>query len=322
VGVESQTRIEMKIIRYPQYRPVTDATCLTIGNFDGVHLGHQALIKQVCQQAKSRQLASCVVTMKPLPAQFFGGAQAVDILTGIKQKASLIKLLAPDYLCALNFNAGLANMSAEDFFQRILKQGLQARYILVGDDFRFGKDRQGGIDELCVWGRQNGIDVEQLNPVEVGGVRASSSHIRQLLRDGDFSQAKLMLGRDFGVTGRVAAGRKMGRQLGFPTLNIELRNGGFPLHGTYVTRVRIKGRWYQSVTSVGFNPTVGGNARRAEVHVFDFSADVYAQTVEVLFYHKLRNEVEFDSLDDLITAIKNDVRGGQDYFASEKGELE
>jgi riboflavin kinase/FMN adenylyltransferase len=312
----------MKIIRYPQYRPVAGGTCLTIGNFDGVHRGHQALIKQVCQQARARQIASCVVTMKPLPGQFFGGAQAVDLLTGFKQKYRLIKQLSPDLLCALNFNAALSSMSAEDFFQRILQQGLKARYILVGDDFRFGKDRQGGVEELRLWGRQCGIEVAQLEPVEVAGVRVSSSHIRGLLRAGDFRQAKAMLGRDFGISGRVAAGRRMGRKLGYPTLNIELRSGGFPLHGTYVTRVRIEGRWHHSVTSVGCNPTVGGNAKRAEVHVFDFSADVYGQTVEVLFYHKLRNEVEFDSLDDLITAIKNDVRGGQEYFAREKGELE
>ena len=138
----------------------------------------------------------------------------------------------------------------------------------------------------------------------------------------DFAAAKAMLGRHFGITGTVTRGRKMGRKLGFPTLNIELRDGGFPLHGVYVTRVLIAGQWHRSITSVGHNPTVGGNAKRAEVHVFDFSADVYGQSVEVLFYHKLRNEVEFDSLNELITAIKNDVRGGHEYFASEKGEPE
>jgi len=312
----------MNIIRYPHHQPLSDPCCLTIGNFDGVHLGHQALINRVCQQAVSRGMPSCVVTMKPLPLQYFGGSGAVEILTGFKHKARILERMNVDVMCVLNFNAAMARMSAEQFFEQVLWHGLQARYILIGDDFRFGKGRQGGARELQSWGAQCGMEVEQSSAVQVADSRVSSSQIRRHLRAGNFMSARDMLGRDFNVIGRVAHGRKMGRDLGFPTLNIELKSGAFPLHGVYVTRVRIGAQWYQSVTSVGYNPTVGGNAMRAEVHVFDFSADVYGQTVEVLFYQKLRNEVEFVSLDDLIVAIKQDVQAGHDFFAAYKGEPE
>jgi riboflavin kinase/FMN adenylyltransferase len=312
----------MKIIRYPQQRPLAEPCCLTIGNFDGVHLGHQALIRAVTSQAAARGMQSCVVTMQPLPLQFFSGRYAVDVLTGFTHKARIMARHQLDVLCVLNFNAGLAQMPARDFFEQIVKHGLKARYVLVGDDFRFGKGRQGGYAELAEWGAETGIEVAQLEPVLMAGERVSSSRIRQLLKAGDLPAANQLLGRTFNIRGRVAHGRKMGRELGFPTLNIELRNGGFPLHGVYVTRVRIGQRWYQSVTSVGHNPTVGGNAKRAEVHVFDFSGDVYGKTVEVLFYQKLRNEVEFDSLGDLTAAIEQDVRAGHDFFARNEGELE
>ncbi|TDR18429.1 bifunctional riboflavin kinase/FAD synthetase [Marinicella litoralis] len=311
----------MKIIRYPHHRPLSSDTCVTVGNFDGVHIGHQALIKKVVEEAQIRRCLSVVVTMNPLPIQYFSGRDALDILTSFKSKASLVAAMGVDVLCVLNFNHHLSQMSAKDFFNKILVGGLRAQYILVGDDFRFGKNRQGGFNQLLQWSQQLGLQTKSLDSIQKYQKRVSSTHIRKLLKDGNFNQSAQMLGRSFNLCGRVAHGRKKGRELGYPTINIELKRGGFPLHGVYVTHVRIEGSVYQSVTSVGLNPTVGGNAKRVEVHVLDFNREVYGQTVEVLFYKKLRNEVEFDSLNELIGAIEQDVIAGREFFASYKGEL-
>ena len=212
-------------------------------------------------------------------------------------------------------------MSPSDFYQKILKYGLTSQAIFVGDDFRFGADRMGDFKQLQAWGQQDGIEVQRMNSVYVNDCRVSSTLIRESLKSGAFSLVRQLLGRHFNLIGRVAHGRKMGRKIGYPTINLELKFGGYPLHGVYMTHIKIDGEYLPSMTSVGMNPTVGGNAKRAEVHVFDFDRDVYGKTVEVLFYKKLRNEVEFDSLNDLIVAIEQDVCAGQDFFASFKGEL-
>ena len=310
----------MKIIRYPQLFPINESTCVTIGNFDGVHLGHQALINEVVQRAKEFNCLSVVVTMSPFPIQLFKGKGAIEVLTQFKHKVKILQALGVDILCVLNFNQNLAAMSAAEFFQRILLNGLTAKYIVVGDDFRFGAGRTGDFEQLSQWSKAAGIMVEQLNSVKVADVRVSSSAIRAYLSQGRFDLAKQQLGRHFNLIGRVAYGRKMGRTLGYPTINIELRSGAFPLHGIYATHILIEGKRYQSMTSVGLNPTVGGNAKRVEVYVFDFDQDVYRKTVEVLFYKKVRNEVEFDSLCELTSAIDQDVKAGQEFFASFKGE--
>jgi len=311
----------MKIIRYPQYQSMLSDSCVTIGNFDGVHIGHQVLIKKVVEEAGIRQCQSVVVTMHPLPQQYFAGKSSVELLTSFKSKARLIASMGVDVLCVLNFNQLLSQMSAKEFFDKLLIGGLGAQYILVGDDFKFGKNRQGDFAKLQKWSHQLGLTAENINSIQKNDTRVSSTCIRALLKSGDFIQASKMLGRTFGLIGRVAHGRKQGRKLGYPTINIELKQGGFPLHGVYVTHILVGGIVYQSVTSVGMNPTVGGNAKRVEVHVLDFDQDVYGQTVEVLFYKKLRNEVEFDSLNELVSAIEQDIADGLNFFASYKGEL-
>ncbi len=311
----------MKIVRYPQVNPLSRPTAVTVGNFDGVHKGHQALIKQTIEAAKSRSLQSVVVTMEPLPLQYFKGRFQVDLLTPFKQKARLIEGLGVDVLCVLNFNQNLARLSAHDFCAEILEWGLKSQHIVVGHDFKFGTDRSGDVQFLSSWAQSRSIDVAVMPPVNNEQGRISSTHIRALLADGQFQQAKQALGRDYAIIGRVAHGRKLGRRLGYPTLNIELNKGGNPLHGVYVVRVKVAGKYYQAVASVGHNPTVGGNAKRLEVYILDFNQQVYGQTVKVLFYKKLRNEVEFDSLCALRTAIEDDVQKTKHYFAEHKGEI-
>jgi riboflavin kinase/FMN adenylyltransferase len=311
----------MKIIRYPQQYSSSTSSCVTIGNFDGIHVGHQALINDVLLRANKSGQQSVVVTFNPLPLQYFKGRGAVEILTQFKHKAALLSQMGVDIMCLLNFNEALAKMPAYEFFTQVLESGLNTKYLAIGDDFRFGANREGGFDQLSQWSDDVGIAAKQLQSIEVNGQRVSSSVIRRHLNNAEFNAAYQLLGRHFNLIGRVAHGRKYGREIGFPTINIELRSGSFPLHGIYATHVIIGGTCHQSVTSVGVNPTVGGNAKRVEVHVLDFDRNVYGQTVEVLFYKKLRNEVEFDSLNQLIEAIEQDVIAGRDFFASFTGEV-
>lgn len=306
----------MRLIRYPQNNPLQSSSCVTIGNFDGVHLGHQALIAQVVEQARATGSQSVVVTMQPLPLQYFQNSYAVEILTPFRHKFKLMKAMGVDVLCVLNFNHRLAAMQADEFYQNIILNGLRAQYVLVGDDFKFGVGRQGDFTLLEKLATVDGVEVEQMSTIMNAGQRVSSTAIRCCLKSGEFELAKAMLGRGFNVIGRVAHGKKIGRTIGYPTINLELKQGAFSLHGIYIVTIKIAGDVYPAVASVGFNPSVGGNAKRIEVYILDFDQQVYGQWVEVLFYKKLRNEVEFDSLKSLTSAIDEDVRLTRKYFTN------
>src|SRR5690606_11285054 len=231
--------VYMKIIRYPHYQPLTTPTAVTIGNFDGVHLGHQALIKQTLAEAKTHNLATVVVIMEPLPIQFFKGRFAVQLLTPFKQKVQLLKAMGVDILCVLNFNERLATLSAHSFLHDIVFKGLCSHSVIVGHDFRFGANRGGDVEMLQSYGDAVDIKTIIMPPIKVTDQRISSTAIRELLSMGNFTQAKRALGRDYSIIGRVCHGRKMGRELSYPTLNIELDKGGNPLHGVYVVRVKL-----------------------------------------------------------------------------------
>lgn len=308
----------MKVIRYPQYQSLWRNSCVTVGNFDGVHIGHQALISTMVKQAKKMNNLAVVVTMQPLPIQLFNGSNAVDLLTDFKLKNCLLKKMGVDVMCVLNFNHQLAAMSAPQFYQQILIEGLKAESVVVGNDFKFGSERSGDFALLQKLSRGSSVQVAAISAVDINSERVSSTAIRQALSQGDFLIAKNMLGRDFNVIGRVAHGKKLGRELGYPTINLELNQRTFPLHGIYVVSITIAGNMHPAVASVGYNPSVGGNAKRIEVHVLDFNQQVYGQSVEVLFYKKLRNEVEFDSLNALTSAIKQDVEETREFFRMNK----
>ncbi len=311
----------MRFVRYPQLNPLKASSCVTIGNFDGMHLGHQALVKTVVERARLNNQQAVVVTMQPLPLQHFNGPYSIEILTPFKHKYQILKSLGVDVMCCLNFNSQLASMVAHAFFEDILLKGLNANYLLVGDDFKFGADRQGDFKMLQALATESAMSVDRMHSILIGEKRVSSTSVRSHLRAGEFSAVKGMLGRDFNVIGRVAHGKKLGRTLGYPTINLELKHGAFPLHGIYVVSIIIAGIRHPAVASVGFNPSVGGNAKRIEVYVLDFDQQIYGQSVEVLFYKKLRNEVEFDSLTALTSAIESDVKKTREYFAKKSGEL-
>ncbi len=306
----------MKLIRYPQSQALQNNTVVTIGNFDGVHLGHQALIERVVNYAKQHNLESCVVSMQPLASQYFMGKENVPLLTPFKCKYHLIKTLKVDNYCLLNFNKNLSELSALDFIQKILLKGLNARHIIIGDDFRFGKNRIGDIALLKEYCEPQGITVAHINTVvEKDNVRISSSLIRKHLDNSEFDFVEHTLGRRFSILGRVSKGKQLGRTLGFPTINIKLKNRAVPINGIFCVKVKFENdKIYLGAASIGTRPTVEGKTNLLEVFILDFNKQVYGQNVEVLFYHKIRNEVKFDSLSELKRKINDDVLKTRLYF--------
>ena len=298
----------MKFIRYPQLTPLQSPTVVTIGNFDGVHLGHQALINRVTSIAKEKQLQSVVVTMQPLASEYFNKTDKTVILTPFKCKFNLIKQLSVDCMCVLNFNKDLSELTAEEFIQRILIRGLNAKHIIVGDDFKFGKNRSGDVHVLKRYCQPIGMYVDSIDSVINNNCRISSSQIRNDLSLGELEKVKNLLGRYFSISGKVSKGQQLGRTLNFPTINLKLRKQDLPLSGIYCVKVRFdNGDEYNGAASIGTRPTVGGVEKLLEVYILDFNKQVYGQNVKVLFYHKIRNEVKFDGLVELKRHIKEDV---------------
>jgi riboflavin kinase/FMN adenylyltransferase len=310
----------MKYIRYPHYHSLAIKTVVTIGNFDGVHLGHQALIASVVDYAKKYDLNSCVVSMQPLASQYFMGKSNVPLLTPFKCKYHLIKALKVDNYCLLNFNKNLAGLSAIDFIESILLKGLNAQHIIIGDDFRFGKNRVGDIALLKQYCKPRGVTVAHINTVfEKDNARISSSLIRKHLEKSEFDSVEQTLGRRFSILGRISKGKQLGRTLGFPTINIKLKNRAVPINGIFCVKVKFsQGETYQGAASIGTRPTVNGKTNILEVFILDFNKQVYGQNVEVLFYHKIRNEVKFDSLSELKQKINDDVLKTRHFFSNEK----
>jgi len=307
----------MQLIRYPQSgldKKAPDSV-LTIGNFDGLHRGHQALIARVTEVARAHRWRSVAVTMQPLAAQHFGGKQNLTLLTPFRQKYCLLQGLGIDTGVFLNFNQKLAQLSAEDFARNILFNGLGARHIVVGDDFRFGKNRQGNFEMLQRLGAERGITVESIPSVLHEGMRISSSLIRQKLKAGKLDSARAMLGRPFSIIGRVRKGRQLGRSLDMPTINLAVQSPRPPLLGVFAVCVALPdGRVVPGVASLGTNPTIAstGEPRHVlETHLFDFNQTLYGQRVEVMFMQKLRDEVKFDGLPALKAQMHRDAESAR-----------
>lgn len=305
----------MKFLRYPHLKPVEEHTVVTIGNFDGVHLGHQQLIGKTIDYANKFNLESVVVTMNPLACQYFAGNDLPMILTPFRQKFEILKAMNVDWGCFLNFNDSLANCSAEQFVNSIILKGLNAKHVIVGDDFRYGKNRQGDFCQLQEMCSANNVSVEQISTFAKNGRRVSSSLIRDLLIESKFRESAVLLGRYYSIAGKISQGEKLGRQLGFPTINININQRVLPVHGIFCVKVRFgNGNVYNGAASLGTRPTVGGVSKILEVHILDFDKQVYGENVEVFFHHKLRNEVKFGSLEELKRHINEDVLQTRLFF--------
>ncbi len=288
----------------------------TIGNFDGIHLGHQAVLNQLAMKGDALSLPVVVITFEPQPNEFFSPDNAPARLSRFREKVEALRCYAIQQLCVLRFNRKLAQMTAHDFIQQLLITGLNVRYLVVGDDFKFGKDRQGNFDLLQQAGKEHGFQVVNMHTFSIENRRVSSTRIRQALETGDLMLAEKLLGRPYRMSGRVAHGDKRGRTMGFPTANIHLHRRKVPLSGVYAIRLfGIDGEPYQGVANVGLRPTVGADRALLEVHLFDFKRDIYGEHVQVHFLRKLREEQKFESLDALITQIDLDSKQARLFFA-------
>jgi len=285
----------------------------TIGNFDGVHLGHQAVFRHLLDKAADLGLPSTVITFEPQPQELFSPQSAPARLTRFREKLQAIADAGVERVMLLEFNARLAGMPAGDFVSRLLVEGLGVRYLFVGDDFRFGRGREGDISLLRAKGEAHGFEVDNMSTFSVEERRVSSTRVREALRDGDLAGAERLLGRPYKICGRVAHGDERGRSIGFPTANLDLHRRFSPLQGVYAVRVLgLAEEPWPGVGNIGTRPTVTGDSRYLlEVHLFDFQREIYGRHVQVEFVRKLRDERRFASFDELRAQIERDAQAAR-----------
>jgi riboflavin kinase/FMN adenylyltransferase len=318
----------MHVFRGFHHAALAPACALTIGNFDGVHRGHQAMLALLKSEAQHRGLPSCVLTFEPHPRDFFARQSGKPELgppriATLRDKLTELERCGIDQVVVLRFDQRLSRLSPEEFIQQVLVDGLGAKYILVGDDFRFGARRAGDYAMLDAAGGQLGFDVARMNSYEVHGLRVSSSAVREALARGDMEAAAGLLGRPYSISGHIVHGRKLGRQLGFRTLNLRFRHRRAAATGIFVVRVHgLIPEPLPGVASLGLRPTVEETDRiLLEVNCLEWPAELgaeggYGKIVRVELLHKLRDEVRFEGLDALTAAIRQDAAGARAYFAS------
>ena len=295
--------------------PVSGSTVLAIGNFDGVHRGHAALVERLVRIAAVLGLPPTVLTFEPHPREFFAPASAPARLTTLREKLELLAEAGAEQAMVCHFNAGFASLSADEFVERVLVRGLQVRHLIIGDDFRFGRGRVGDFAFLQAAGARHGFAVEAMDSVLVGGERVSSSGVRDALAAGDMERAARLLGRPYVIDGRVVHGDKIGRQLGFNTANIRIKHNPLPMTGVFAVEVGGVGeRPWPGVANLGIRPTLGGTRPLLEVHLFDFDRDIYGAHLAVRFVHKLRDEQRFPNFDALKAQIAADAAAARAYF--------
>jgi len=292
----------------------------TIGNFDGIHLGHQAIISQLKEIAKKYNLPTVVIIFEPQPQEYFSPDNAPARLTRLREKVEEMDRLGVDRLVCIRFDGGLANLSAREFVERLLIEGLEISHLVVGDDFRFGKNRQGDFSMLENMADEFGYELDHTKTCLFQGMRISSTRIRQALANDDLKLASQLLGRDYAISGRVVHGDKRGRELGFATANMELHRLHSPVMGVYITRVHIKHNQgsgessHQAVTSIGTRPMFDGEGIRLETHILDFDENIYAKHIRVEFLEKLRAEMKYSDINNLKKAIESDIENARQYF--------
>lgn len=305
-----------RALQSPDHQPVA----LTIGNFDGVHLGHRALLSRLLEAAKLRGIPSAVVIFEPHPREFFTPEQAPARLTSLREKLELLAELGVDRVHICRFNKQFAQMGASDFIAA-LYQKLAVKYVLIGDDFRFGSGRSGDFALMEKIAIQQGFTVEAMHSVLFDGVRVSSTAVRSALAGGHMRAATRYLGRPYSISGRVVHGDKLGREIGFPTANVQMKHNRPPLSGIFVVRVTSSQKGSDHIlpqhgaASLGVRPTVHANGRAVlEIHLLDFAGEIYGQHLCVEFLHKLRDEEKYPDLKSLTQQIALDVEHTRKWF--------
>ena len=288
----------------------------TIGNFDGVHQGHQMLLSDLMTKAEELDLPSLLITFEPLPREFFKRDAVQARLTRFREKLTLLSRTKLDRVLCIPFNAKLAGTPAIEVVEEVLVKALDVKYLIVGDDFQFGEGRKGDYKLLREAGDRLGFGVSHMDTLAFESGRVSSTRIREVLAAGHFDRAQQMLGYAYFIMGRVVYGRQLGRQLGVPTANIRLQRYRAVLEGVYAVRVAGLERDYLGIANIGIRPTVAGKEPLLEVHLFDFSRDIYGQLLTVTFCHKLRDEQKFTGLEELKAQIHTDINDAKAWFAN------
>lgn len=296
-------------------RPRHRGCAVTIGNFDGVHLGHQSVLGQLAERAAELQVPVTVVTFEPQPMEYFSPETAPPRLTRFREKIEALRRFGVDRVVNLRFDRRLAGMAPETFLREILLDGLGVKYLVVGDDFRFGRDRAGTFSMLQQAGDEHGFPVVNMHTFGIEGSRVSSTRIREALASGNLATAEALLGRQYRMSGRVAHGDKRGRQIGFPTANIHLHRTAAPVSGVFAVEMfGLPHEPLPGIANVGTRPTVDGTRPLLEVNLFNFSGNIYGCHVQVEFLHKIRDEQRFESFEALKAQIERDVAEARGYF--------
>ncbi|NQT30774.1 MAG: bifunctional riboflavin kinase/FAD synthetase [Deltaproteobacteria bacterium] len=292
---------------------------LTIGVFDGVHLGHKHLIAQLKELARKQGYLSGVITFSQHPQEVLSPRTKLPSLTGIDQRIALLKNEGVDIVLPLPFTPQIASLSPEQFLS-LLKEYLKMKGLVIGPDFALGKDRQGDIDALRRLGQEMGFSVTVVPPLTMDGQVVSSTAIRKALAEGDMKQSRKLLGRPFSLQGRVVAGDKRGMDLGFPTANLDVEPGqALPAGGVYACRAHIDGRTYSAMTNIGHRPTFGGGQRMVEVYLLDYNGDLYGRELAIDIIGRLRDEKKFDTPEQLKEQIAEDIIQGKDMLKTRGG---
>ncbi len=293
---------------------------VTIGNYDGVHRGHQHMLATVTARARELGLPATVVTFEPTPREYFEGDAAPARLMRLREKLEALPLYGVDRVVVLRFDRRMQAMGADEFVERLLVRGLGARHVVVGHDFHYARRREGNIDTLRAAGARHGYTVEEVGRFLVDGERVSSSLVREALGRGDLARAGLLLGRPYRMAGRVRRGQQLGRRLGYPTANLALHRKVVPLWGVFAVRVSGAGLVdHPAVVSLGTRPTIAGTEPLLEVHVFDYDGDLYGRYLDVDFVRRLRDERRFESLDALVEQMHRDAAEARELLRALPG---
>ena len=304
----------MKILHDYRHFPPSQRSSVTIGNFDGLHLGHRQILVDLVRTAAASGTPSVVMTFSPHPLQVLHPGKAPKLIIPTEDKIARIESLGVDYLLLVKFDEELSRLSGEGFIREILVGSLRVQHVFVGHNFVFGHKRSGNVALLEALGREFDYTVHVIPPVAVRGSRVSSTGIRDLIRSGRISQANRLLGRYYTLQGRVVPGKGLGRTVLFPTLNLEAQNEILPGNGVYATLAIFEGKSHTAVTNVGTRPTVSGTGVSVETHLLEYTPEAPPSTLELQFLHRLRNEHKFPSVDDLKKQIAKDIQRTKRFF--------
>lgn len=293
-----------------------EGLAMTVGSFDGIHLGHQAILDAVVAASKEMNGTAAVLTMDPHPREFFSRDHAPNLLTSTKKKFQLLENAGIDVVFVLKFNRETADIEAADFIKRILHDRCHAKAVVVGHDCRFGKGALGDFELLRDSGPEYGFGVRQIPPLFVESERVSSTLIRERILQGDLDAVERLLGRKYSLTGEVVAGRGLGATIGFPTANIKPDHSAVPAQGVYIAEVVIDGTRHPAAVNIGIAPTIRQEDLTIEAHILDFDQDIRGAEIEVVFHQRIRPEKKFPNVEALVEQIHRDVEETQRHFSS------